>query len=138
MRQRLIKVLKRQEGVSLIETILLIIILAISLPAISRLLQQNVYSSVQMNSLNKASYYAQLKLEQIIADYANTEATGSVVYEYITDYTYDPETHETGYTTNVDVTDSAYNGVNYKEISVTCTNPQGSPVTLKTWIVNMS
>ncbi|MBN2103842.1 hypothetical protein JW835_07355 [bacterium] len=131
------KILQKQQGISLVETIFLIIILAISLPAISRLLQRNIESSVEMNGLNKATFYAQSRLEQIVADYANTAETGNVVFDEITTDAYEAETFEAGYTTTVAVMLDSLNSVKYKEITVMCTNPQGPSVSLQTWIANI-
>ena len=139
MSRKIVKSLKKQDGISLIETVLMIIILAISLPAITRLLQQNVVSSTKMTALNKASFYAQQRLEEIIAENANTTGTGNVhaAFESMSDYHFSPVTLETGYTTDVDVRNDSQNGVSIKEITVTCTNPLGPQVTLQTWIADI-
>jgi Tfp pilus assembly protein PilV len=133
--KKLIKWISRQEGVSLIEAIILILILTISIPPIAQLLQENLYSSLRMNSLNKASYFAQQRLEQIVADYAND----SIGYTGITEGSYGTQTPESGFETDVTITAAVENGIDYKEITVTCTNPQSDQmVSLKTWIVDLS
>lgn len=139
MNKIIIKILRRQNGFSLVETILLIIILAISMPAITRLLQQNVMGSVQTTSLNKAAFYAQERLEQVIGEWANTSSTGNVhaAFESMSDYHFSPDTPEAGFTTDVGVRNDIYNGVSIKEITVTCTNPMGPVVTLQTWIADI-
>jgi type II secretory pathway pseudopilin PulG len=139
MIHRTIKLLRRQDGISLIETVLMIIILAISLPAITRLLQQNVIASARMTALNKATFYAQQRVEEIIAEYANTSDTDNVhaAFESMSDYHFDPVTPETGYTTDVTVRNGNQDGVSIKEITVTCTNPMGPDVALQTWIADI-
>ncbi|MBN1781610.1 hypothetical protein JW948_10825 [bacterium] len=136
-RERIVRFLKKQEGVSLIEAIILIVVLAVSLPPISELLQESLFSSVRMSALNKASFYAQQRLEQIVADYANTVST-SGGYENIVQGYYEDEVPEAGFNTHVDIVTSVYNGINYKEIEITCSNPQSDQVVrLKTWIVDL-
>jgi type II secretory pathway pseudopilin PulG len=139
MIRRTIKRLRRQDGISLIETVLMIIILAIALPAITRLLQQNVIASARMTALNKATFYAQQRIEEIIAEYANTSDSDDVhaAFESMSDYHFDPVTSETGYTTDVRVQNDAQDGVSIKVITVTCTNPMGPEVALQTWIADI-
>jgi type II secretory pathway pseudopilin PulG len=139
MIRRTIKLFRRQDGISLIETVLMIIILAISLPAITRLLQQNVIASARMTALNKATFYAQQRVEEVIAEYANTSDVDNVhaAFESMSDYHFDPVTPETGYTTDVTVRNGSQDGVSIKEVTVTCTNPLGPDVALQTWIADI-
>ena len=125
-------VIHGQKGFSLIEMLVVIIVLGIILPPLTQMLQLNMFNAIRTSAINKASYYAQQRMEKIVADYANE----TIGYDQIAE-SMSPEYPAEGYTTTVIITPGVVNTINYKEIEVKCTNPQTDTIiSLKTWIID--
>jgi Tfp pilus assembly protein PilV len=109
---------KRQNGFSIIEVILLIVLMGIAIPPLANLLRANLNSTGKMSNVSKTTFYLQQRMEQIIADY--TRRNG---YAYITvTGRYGSQTAD-GITTTVTVVTGTWNAVNYAKVTVTAAVP---------------
>ncbi len=130
------KILAAQHGFSVIEVILVILILAISVPPLLSLFGQNLTSSVEAEIYTKAIYYAEERMEEILADKrAVSDGRG---YGYVmSDGRYDADSPETGFarSVSIDTVATTFDGVDYARVRVIVSHPSiASNVVLGTWI----
>jgi type II secretory pathway pseudopilin PulG len=107
---------KIQKGFSLLEVILLIVLLGIAIPPLAALLKTNLISTGKMTNVSKTSFYAEQRMEQVIADYTGQ---GSGGYAYITTSGRYPAQTVDGITTTVTVTTGTYGTITYAKVTVT-------------------
>lgn len=67
------RILKREEGLSLIEIVLIIVIMGISVMPISRLSVTNMTGTVDAFSMSRSQFYAKMLMEEIIGDYLSKD-----------------------------------------------------------------
>ena len=117
MRGRTVKRLGYETGLSLIEIILLIVMLGIAVPPLANLMKTNLVASGRISNVPKTAFYAQQRMEQVIADYT------SQGYSYITtNGRYGPQVLG-GVTTSVSVATGTWSGIQYARITVTADVP---------------
>jgi len=127
-----LKTFKKQDGFSLVEIIVVIVVLGIAVFPLSRLLRINLVSSTKAERIARAAFLAQEKMEEIIGDY-NYSGRG---YAYVTDVYNYPDEDVGGFTRSVDVdTTGNLNGITCAEITVTVNSVETGDVTLKVWLV---
>jgi type II secretory pathway pseudopilin PulG len=126
----------REEGLTLVEMVMVIVVLGIAIPSLMSLVGKSVESSIDSENLSKAVFFAQQKIEQIKADKANA----SRGYDYVTtNGQYGSDTPAAGFSRSVLVTTgSSHNGVAYALVAVTVSHEGMQPITLKTWLVDYS
>jgi hypothetical protein len=91
-------------------------------------------NSVEPELVTQAVFLAQERIEMVLADY-HFDGCG---YDYVVDanYTNEPSIPEfPGFASTISIAAQAtYDGVDYKEVSVTITHGAIAPVTLTTWV----
>lgn len=125
------------KGYSLIEIILVILILGIAIPPIIHLFSYNLENSVQSEAYTRATYFAEEKMEEILADKRASYAGKG--YNYIlAPGRYPDDVPETGFTRTItiDTLNKVLNGVHYAEITVTVSQSSIQDVVLTTWVTN--
>lgn len=129
-------VVLRQDGLTLVEMVMVIVVLGIAIPSLMSLVGKSLEGSIKSQNLSQAVFFAQEKMEQIKADKANA----SRGYGYVTtDGRYSSDTPRVGFTRSVSVTTGAsHNGVTYALVVVTVAHEDMEPVQLKTWLVDYS
>lgn len=136
MIKRLIKIgskIRNESGMTLIDIIVLMVILAIAVVPLSRLSVTNLKSSANSAMMNRAMFYAQEVMEQVIADYEATDrGYGWVVSNWGGSIAYPPS----GLSGSVSISSpSVRNGVQYAVIQVTVSCSGIPNVNLSSWLV---
>ena len=146
MCMQIVKKLKEESGVTLLELILLIVVLAIAMLPLSRLVTMNLKFSSEMTKVTEATFRAQDKMEQIISDY--TQSTSGFDSLAVRGYDGDSYTtpvysdfyHEVdgGYTMDAAIDtglSNLLNGVRYLDVTVSVSG-QGlnNPLELTSWL----
>jgi len=126
-----LKTVKKQDGFSLVEIIVVIVVLGIAVFPLSRLLRINLVSSAKAEKITRATFTAQEKMEEIIGDYKNPGRG----YAYVTDVYNYPEESVGGFTRTVDVTVGDLNGITCAEITVTVNSVETGDMKLRAWLV---
>jgi prepilin-type N-terminal cleavage/methylation domain-containing protein len=125
--------LSDSKGYSLIEIIMVVLILGIAIPPIVNIFSQNLTNNVNSEIYTKANYFAEKKIEQILADKRSNS------YSYIVAQgRYQNDTPETGFTRTIgiDDTNKIINGIPYAEIIVTVSHSNINNVVLTSWVTN--
>lgn len=121
------------DGLTLIEVILVVVVMAIAVPSLMSLMSSTLFHSGKSSILSQASIFAQEKIEEIIAD-KKSAARG---FAYVTTTgRYPTDSPANGFTRSVVVQTSGmiYNGVPYAHVEVTVSHPEISNITLSTWL----
>ena len=128
---------KQAAGFSLVEIILVIVILAIAVPPIIHLFTYNLANSVNSEMYTKGVYFAEERMEEILADKKATAAGRGFNYILVSGR-YPDDSPETGFTRHVtiDTTGKVYSAIHYAEINVTVSQPNINDVVLTTWVTN--
>jgi len=125
-----------QAGFTLIEIVLIIVIAAIAILPLSMLFANSSIHSSDARNATLAAELAQAKMEELTAD-KNSPARG---FSYLVTANYpaeNPVAAFTGYSRSVSFgTDSTYDSVTFRTVSVTVTCTNIPPVTLTTWFTN--
>jgi len=123
-------------GFTLIEIVLIIVIAAIAILPLSMLFANSSIHSSDARNATLAAELAQAKMEELTAD-KNSPARG---FSYLVAANYpaeNPVAAFTGYSRSVSFgTDSTYDSVTFRTVSVTVTCTNIPPVTLTTWFTN--
>jgi type II secretory pathway pseudopilin PulG len=131
-----LKFFNQQKGFALIEVVLLLVIMAIAVFPLSKLLSTNLKSSAKTYQITRASFYAQEKLEEVIADYKNMDTRG---YDWIcAPERYSSDTPESGIYryVSIDSTGKRIYGERCAEVIVGCDiSGFDRDLMLKTWLV---
>ena len=125
--------LSDSKGYSLIEIIMVVIILAIAIPPIINIFSQNLTHNVNSEIYTKANYFAEKKLEEILADKRSNS------YSYIVaENRYQNDTPGTGFTRtiSIDENNKIINGIPYAEIIITVSHSNINNVVLTSWVTN--
>ena len=141
MRDRILQHLRsfrREEGLSLIEVVIILVILGITIIPLSRLSIGNLRIGGQYSMMTRAVYYAQERMEQIIADYAAVD--GGRGYDWVrANWAGDSDNPESGFSRSVSISsENTLNGVTYVTVQVVISNTEIENVVLSTWIVDNS
>ncbi len=141
MFNRLLKIKSKtrdEMGMTLIDVIVMMVILAIAVVPLSRLAVINLKSSANSAMLTRAMFYAQEVMEQIVADYEADDANPPRGYDWVRYNWYgsapNPPAGLSGY---VSISSPATrNGVEYVVVQVTVSGTEIPNVNLSTWLVN--
>ncbi len=128
---------KRQNGFSVIEVILVIMIIAVAVPPILTMFGQNLTSSMEAEFYTKAVYYCEERLEQILAD--KRALSSGKGYDYILQVNrYPDDNPESVYTRTVtiDTVGHVYESIRYAEVMVSVSHPQIITVVLGSWVTD--
>jgi len=125
-----------QAGFTLIELVLIIVIAGIAVLPLSMLFANSSIHSSDARNATIAAQLAQAKMEEITAD-KNSPARG---FSYLVAANYpaeSPVTAFSGYSRSVAFgSDSTYDSVTFRTVSVTVTCSNIPPVTVTTWFTN--
>ncbi len=133
----LLKYLKTQSatenGFTLIELVMTIVILSIAIVSMMNLSSTILVKSNQSSVLSQAVLYAEEKMEEIRAD-KNNPGRG---YDWITtEGSYTMESLDNGFTRSVSVEDESHNGISYALIEVVMHHGELSDYKLTTWLTD--
>lgn len=123
----------RSQGFTLIEVVLVIVIAAVALLPLSMLFANASIHSGDSRNATVGVELAQAKMEEIAAD-KNSPLRG-ITFLVAGNYPAEnPVTTFPGYSRSVAFSpDSTYDGVTFRTVNVTVTNPNVPTVTLTTW-----
>ena|GEM_PF-6745611 len=124
----------KEGGFTLVELVIVIMLLGIAVFPLSNLLRSNIRSSVENEQISKSAFFAQMKMEQIIADY---KARGVAD---ITASAYDDTWEGLTCTVTRDPAASGewntLDGVNYVTVTVTVSGGANTPdISVDVWLV---
>jgi len=139
MWKRLVKIWRRtrgEVGMSLIEIVLILTILAIALAPLTRLSVTNLIFSGRYAVMTKAVYYTQERMEEIIADYA-AESAGRGYDWVISNWSDKTDTPGSGFIRGVTISaENTLNDVTYVVVQVSVSGTDIPDVALETWLVD--
>ena len=131
------QIIQKNQGFTLLEVILVIVIIGISVPPVLTLFTQNLTDSSESEAYSKASLHAMERMEEILGDKRAVDDGYGWSYILVTNQ-YPNDTPETGYTRSVsiDTTGYFYSGVTYALIQVTVSHADINNVVLTSWATN--
>ncbi len=122
-----------ERGFTLIEVVLIIMIAAVAVLPLSMLFADTSIRSGDARNASVAAQLAQAKMEEIAAD----KASPTRGLSYLVSANYPPESPVTafsGYSRSVTIaSDSTYDSVVFRALSVTVTCANIPPITVTTW-----
>lgn len=121
------------KGFTFIEVILIIVVLAISIPPLVSLLSSNLINSTKSKIITQAVIYAQEKMDEIIADKRSPNRGYNWV---VTPNQYSSDIPASGFTRSVLIDTSAkvYNGISYALVQVSVNHNDMPEIVLTTWL----
>ena len=126
----------KNDGFTLIEVILIIVIAAVAVLPLSMLFANTSIRSSDARNATMAAQLAQAKMEELAAD-KNSPARG---FTYLVAGNYpaeNPVSAFPGYSRSVAFSpDSTYDGVTFRTVTVTVTCAAIPPITVTTWFTN--
>ena len=132
--QRLQKKLGNNQGFSLIEIIMIIVVFAIAVPTLVTVLSATLDGSNKSAVVSEAAIFAQGKIEEIIGDKRNSTRGFSWV---TTPGRYPSDVPAAGFSRSVIITDgNVQNGVSYAYVQVKVTNSGIPDIKLETWLTD--
>ena len=144
MRRRMLKRIRKaaaflagEQGLSLIEIVVIIVILGVSIIPISRLVRTNLHTMAVTAVYSQAEYYAQSVMEEVVADYT-AENSGRGYSWVVSNWSGGTETHpELGWSADVAVSATTVDNIDYAVVTVTV-NPGSDfeDVQLTSWLVD--
>jgi prepilin-type N-terminal cleavage/methylation domain-containing protein len=128
--------ISRQEGMSLIEIIIVLIILGLTIIPLSRLSIQNLNSGGDYITMTRAIFAAQERMEVIVADYSSP----SRGYDWvIKNWAGESDTPSKGLTRTVSISgEASFNGVTYVVAQTQVSGSGIQDVILTMWLVDNS
>jgi len=127
---------RNERGMTLIDVIVMMVILAIAVVPLSRLSMTNLKSSANSTMLTRAMFYAQEVMEQIVADYEADDAGRG--YDWVrTNWPGSTSYPPAGLSGSVSISSpGTRNGVEYVVVQVTVSSSEIPNVNLSTWLVS--
>lgn len=127
------KLSKNSKGFTLVEVVVVIVVLAIAIPALVQLSAFILEKGDKSAVVSRAALLAQEKIEEILADKRDTTKG----YDWIiASGSYPTETLPNGYTRRVTVTTNTRNGVDYAHIRVAVEHDDIPDIELVTWLTD--
>ena len=136
-RNRLRALLSDEQGLSLIEVVIIIVILGVSIIPISRLMRTNLHSLSDTAIYSQAEYFAQSVMEEIFADYT-AENSGRGYSWVVSNWSGATESHPTlSWSASVSITTVTVDNIDYASVVVTVdTGTQFEDVELTSWLTD--
>lgn len=132
---RLKRVIHREEGASLIEVVLLLVILGIALVPLTQLTVNNAKNGAKYLIMTRASTFAQERMEEVIADYRAEDAGRGYAF-VLANWAGQSDTPAAGFTRTVSISgEMILNGVTYVTVTVSVANTNIQTLSLPTIIV---
>lgn len=127
---------KGEEGLSLVEIVMILVILGITMVPLSQLSIGNAKRGGQYALMTKAIFLAQERMEQIIADYAAGNAGRG--YDWVVaNWAGASDVPTSGFSRHVMISSqNILNSVTYVEVHVVVRNSEIEDIDLCTWIVD--
>ncbi|MCK5145889.1 hypothetical protein KAR48_03985 [bacterium] len=127
--------LNKENGASLVEVVLLLVILAIALVPLTQLSVSNLKFGAQYSLMTRAISFAQSRMEEVIADYKATGAGRGYAWT-VANWAGSSDSPATGFTRSVSISgEMTLNGVNYVTVQVSVANTNISTVKIETILV---
>ena len=124
----------REDGLTLVEIVLILVVTAIAVIPLSRLSITNIKTNAQQHVINRSMYYAEELIEWIVSDYKGDNFNGSQVVTQWTGYYDNPEGSIYRYVSiNGPFTE---NSVDYWQIDVTVSVTDIPDVVLSVWVTD--
>lgn len=132
--KRMLSKLSDEKGVSLIEVVIILVILAITVAPLGRLSVQNMKSGGDYVTMTRTMSYAQGRMEEIVADYSSA----SRGYDWVkTNWSGVADSPSTGLSRTVSISsETVLNGVTYVVVTTTVSGSGIEDVQLKMWLVD--
>ena len=131
------QMVQKEEGATLLEIVIVVLVIGISIFPLSRLAIKNLNSFGGYATIGKAIFHAESAMELVISDYAAIDTGGG--YDWVRSYwagrsTSDPPPGLTGY---VSISQEySLNSVDYVIVQVTVSGSGIPDVSLSTWLTN--
>ena len=127
-------ILSNNQGFTLIEVIMVIVVFAIAVPTLMTVLSSTLDSSNKSVVISQAATYAQEKIEEIIGDKKNP----SKGFDWVTTTgRYSSDVPAVGFSRSVIITTgNVQNGVSYAYVQVKMTHSEISDIKLETWLTD--
>lgn len=125
-----------ERGFTMVELVMVLVLVAVGVPPLISIGNTCLQKMHQGSYATVGTALAQEKLETILGD----KAAPSRGFSYIVTGNYPAEPNVAGFTTyarsvTID-TDSTYNSVTFRCVTVTVTTPDGQACALSTWVLN--
>lgn len=129
-----LNILSNNQGFTLIEVIMVIVVFAIAVPTLMTVLSSTLDSSNKSAVISQAATYAQEKIEGIIGDKKNP----SKGFDWVTTTgRYSSDVPAVGFSRSVIITSgNVQNGVSYAYVQVKVTHSEISDIKLETWLTD--
>ena len=131
---KLKNILSNNQGFTLIEVIMVIVVFAIAVPTLMTVLSSTLDSSNKSVVISQAATYAQEKIEEIIGDKRNP----SKGFDWVTTTgRYSSDVPAVGFSRSIIITSgNVQNGVSYAYVQVKITHSEISDIKLETWLTD--
>ena len=132
--QRFKKELSNNQGFTLIEVIMIIVIFAIAVPTLMTVLSSTLDSSNKSAVISQAALFTQEKIEKILGDKRNP----SKGFDWVTSQgRYSSDVPAVGFSRSVIITSgNVQNGVSYAYVQVKVTHSEISDIKIETWLTD--
>ena len=120
-------------GMTLIEVIMIVVVIAIAVPSLLALMSSTLFNSKESAILSQAAIFAQEKMEEIIAD----KKSSTRGFDYVTtEGRYPSDSPASGFTRTVVVQSAGliHNGIPYGQVDVTVSHSKIPNITLSAWL----
>ncbi len=126
---------QKEQGFSLIEVVIIILIIGIAMVPLSRVTVANLKRGGDQSLITQSMFYAEERMEEIIADCAADDAGRGYAWT-VSNWDGNSDSPATGFTRTVDISaESTADSVDYVELTVTVSYSGIENVTLGTWLV---
>lgn len=129
--------LKKEEGFTLLEIVIYLVLIGTALVPLTRLSIANMENGAQFAAITEAQFYIEEIMENLVADYEADDAGRG--YDWVrTNWPGSVSTSSpSGFTGSVSISaEQTLNGVTYCEVTVTVSGSTIPNMNLSTWIVD--
>lgn len=129
--------MRNQQGYSLVEIVLVIIILGITIPPLLNLFSYNLTNSSESEYSTRALYFAEERMEEILGDKRASDAGKGFGY-ILAPGRYPDDEPATGFTRHVtiDTAGKRVNGIPYAEVRVVVRHAEIDSIVLTGWVTD--
>lgn len=126
---------KKQDGFSLMEVVIIILIIGVAMIPLSRATISNLQMGGKQSLTTQSMFYAKERMEEIVADCAADDAGRGYSWT-ISNWDGDSDTPAAGFTRSVDISsESTIDSVDYVVATVTVSYSGIEDVTIGSWLV---